>query len=484
MESADEQQDIKKEQAEEEAGSGIEDVSDDDDEEEGDGDDDDDDDEEEEDEDGDEEWDSDEEVGEENEADDNGDDDDEGEEEEDCDDEDDDEGEAVLEASDSEGEDGERCPICLNRFKDQDVGTPEACDHVFCLECIQEWSANVNTCPVDRQVFKLILCKHGVDDIIYKKLTVEDVNKQADDEEEEEPTYCEVCHQCNREDRLLLCDGCDLGYHLDCLSPPLSQVPVEEWFCPNCARREGADADYLPASGFRRQIPRTLVMERVRSAIEERRVRRTLRRIVSSDEEEEEEEEEIGPLSSAGSSSVSSPAKKSPVKKPTAKRKTPRKYTRRKKRKTTKRKTPKKTATGKKKSTIKKKRTKTTRKRKTKRRGKKGKKLKRLARTAKPAAVTTVKTRIAGALGLTNPPKGRTIPMQKLKQEKSIDMKRADIGAASLSIFGHRDQINFYEDEQDEPGTSSTTVGGSAGTRKYSKLSLSSYKPIGRVPAV
>jgi PHD and RING finger domain-containing protein 1 len=50
----------------------------------------------------------------------------------------------VLEASDSDGEGGERCPICLNRFKDQDVGTPECCDHVFCLECINEWSMVCN----------------------------------------------------------------------------------------------------------------------------------------------------------------------------------------------------------------------------------------------------------------------------------------------------------------------------------------------------
>lgn len=44
----------------------------------------------------------------------------------------------------------------------------------------------------------------------------------------------QVCHECDREERLLLCDGCDLGYHLECLDPPLVQVPVEEWFCPVC----------------------------------------------------------------------------------------------------------------------------------------------------------------------------------------------------------------------------------------------------------
>jgi PHD and RING finger domain-containing protein 1 len=30
-------------------------------------------------------------------------------------------------------------------------------------------------------------------------------------EEEEDPTFCEVCGRSDREDRLLLCDGCDAG---------------------------------------------------------------------------------------------------------------------------------------------------------------------------------------------------------------------------------------------------------------------------------
>lgn len=50
--------------------------------------------------------------------------------------------EGLVVESESDDENADNCPICLNRFKDQDVGTPEACDHNFCLECIQEW-ANV-----------------------------------------------------------------------------------------------------------------------------------------------------------------------------------------------------------------------------------------------------------------------------------------------------------------------------------------------------
>ena len=46
---------------------------------------------------------------------------------------------ADVPMSDSDGE-SEKCPICLARIADQDIGTPEGCDHDFCLECIQEWA--------------------------------------------------------------------------------------------------------------------------------------------------------------------------------------------------------------------------------------------------------------------------------------------------------------------------------------------------------
>lgn len=51
---------------------------------------------------------------------------------------------------------------------------------------------------------------------------------------QDDPTFCEICHQSDREDRMLLCDNCDRGYHLECLTPPMTAVPIEEWFCPDC----------------------------------------------------------------------------------------------------------------------------------------------------------------------------------------------------------------------------------------------------------
>lgn len=47
---------------------------------------------------------------------------------------------------------------------------------------------------------------------------------------------CEICatNYDNDDDTLLLCDSCNLGYHIDCLSPKLEQVPQGDWFCPSC----------------------------------------------------------------------------------------------------------------------------------------------------------------------------------------------------------------------------------------------------------
>jgi hypothetical protein len=34
----------------------------------------------------------------------------------------------------------ERCPICICSLTTQEVGTPESCNHSFCVDCLQEWS--------------------------------------------------------------------------------------------------------------------------------------------------------------------------------------------------------------------------------------------------------------------------------------------------------------------------------------------------------
>ena len=45
---------------------------------------------------------------------------------------------------------------------------------------------------------------------------------------------CELCKGGHHEEKIILCDRCDRGCHLFCLSPPLDQVPEGEWLCPLC----------------------------------------------------------------------------------------------------------------------------------------------------------------------------------------------------------------------------------------------------------
>lgn len=49
--------------------------------------------------------------------------------------------------------------------------------------------------------------------------------------------FC-ACNQCGGKedpDKQLLCDECDLAYHLYCLNPPLEKIPDDdEWYCPEC----------------------------------------------------------------------------------------------------------------------------------------------------------------------------------------------------------------------------------------------------------
>jgi len=45
---------------------------------------------------------------------------------------------------------------------------------------------------------------------------------------------CRVCRRKGDEEQMLLCDGCDRGFHMYCLKPALKNVPKGKWFCVDC----------------------------------------------------------------------------------------------------------------------------------------------------------------------------------------------------------------------------------------------------------
>ncbi|KAF8914272.1 jumonji superfamily protein [Gymnopilus junonius] len=56
-----------------------------------------------------------------------------------------------------------------------------------------------------------------------------------------EQQHCEICHKKNRGEEMLLCDGCDCGFHMFCLDPPLESIPKDQWFCFTCLAGTGGD---------------------------------------------------------------------------------------------------------------------------------------------------------------------------------------------------------------------------------------------------
>ncbi|KAK2779508.1 hypothetical protein FQN53_001331 [Emmonsiellopsis sp. PD_33] len=45
---------------------------------------------------------------------------------------------------------------------------------------------------------------------------------------------CENCGKSDDRPSILSCDGCENGYHMQCLDPPLESVPDYDWHCPKC----------------------------------------------------------------------------------------------------------------------------------------------------------------------------------------------------------------------------------------------------------
>ncbi|XP_061726231.1 uncharacterized protein LOC133531852 [Cydia pomonella] len=49
--------------------------------------------------------------------------------------------------------------------------------------------------------------------------------------------YCQFCLLGDNEEQLLLCDGCDKGYHTYCFKPSMDKIPEGDWYCWVCVNK-------------------------------------------------------------------------------------------------------------------------------------------------------------------------------------------------------------------------------------------------------
>lgn len=73
---------------------------------------------------------------------------------------------------------------------------------------------------------------------------------------------CQFCLSGDNEDQLLLCDGCDKGYHTYCFKPRMDKIPEGDWYCWECVNKARGDRVCIVCGGQAgargRTIPCTL----------------------------------------------------------------------------------------------------------------------------------------------------------------------------------------------------------------------------------
>nr|XP_002666914.2 PHD and RING finger domain-containing protein 1 isoform X2 [Danio rerio] len=376
----------------------------------------------------------------------------------------------------SSDEDSEKCPICLNSFHEQPVATPETCEHYFCLDCILEWSKNANSCPVDRIVFNNIILRKCHGGKIQKTIAVKKPVKPAEEQVEVDldQTSCEICGGRDREDRLLLCDGCDAGYHMECLTPPLDAVPVEEWFCPECIannRTSGSEqiseeeSSSLPTTSHSRSRPtraiaRTQQSERVRASVNRHRITqaRTAEQLAPRYMMQSTWLDETINAVVAGLNTAVYVRDLTPRSRPRRRRKTVKRRKSKSKSSST--------SGGKPSRGVKR------RKRKVRR--------SKLRRKLVVKKETNSRGRIARSLGIKKPESGSIIPSVYRPSEYSLGSMRAEIGAASLSVYGDPFDLDPFNDREDEIQVLTPSSVLDAKRRGLSRSALRSHQPVAR----
>ncbi|KAJ7746391.1 hypothetical protein B0H16DRAFT_1726567 [Mycena metata] len=66
---------------------------------------------------------------------------------------------------------------------------------------------------------------------------------------------CEICLEKGDDARILFCDSCDRGWHMDCLDPPVENTPAGKWYCPVCPDAAETERETSVASTSRSTAP-------------------------------------------------------------------------------------------------------------------------------------------------------------------------------------------------------------------------------------
>nr|XP_042713426.1 bromodomain adjacent to zinc finger domain protein 1A isoform X5 [Chrysemys picta bellii] len=97
---------------------------------------------------------------------------------------------------------------------------------------------------------------------------------------------CKMCRKKGDAESMVLCDGCDRGYHIYCIRPKLKAIPEGDWFCPECRPKQRSRR--LSS----RQRPSMESDEEASEQFEEEEEETYYEEVGQSEEEDYEEEQE------------------------------------------------------------------------------------------------------------------------------------------------------------------------------------------------
>lgn len=86
-----------------------------------------------------------------------------------------------------------------------------------------------------------------------KKRRKNNNGERVKEKEKKEAEFDQICEQCRsglHGEVMLLCDRCNKGWHIYCLSPPLKQIPPGNWYCLECVNSDKDSFGFVPGKKF------------------------------------------------------------------------------------------------------------------------------------------------------------------------------------------------------------------------------------------
>ncbi|CAE7535847.1 unnamed protein product [Symbiodinium pilosum] len=130
------------------------------------------------------------------------------------------------------------CPICQEHVMPASASQVASCSHRFCSPCIERWAASCSSCPLCKREMGALLPlrqrgrEKGSAPPKRRLVPTRQLEVSVDEALDGFEDCCQVCGGSQDAESLLLCDGCDAGYHTFCVG--LSAVPAGDWYCERC----------------------------------------------------------------------------------------------------------------------------------------------------------------------------------------------------------------------------------------------------------